>query len=340
MSITSDSSVPVPELDFTATVDRVLLHRRHPQEAFLADAAQTGPHRFVAAALLPAAHPHYAAHTGPSRHRDPLLLLECARQAETHAAHTLYGVEPDAHFVLRNWSAEFAAASEPASEPVEPTELLLTAVTSNPRLVRDRVRGLEFELELWAAGSWAGRVRMEVGYLSAAAYRVLRARRHGGPPPSSDDLVPADGRPVDPARVGRLRATDVVLLDVAAGQRVVTAVLRVPTENPSLFDHAQDHVPAMVLVEAARQLATLATQHWGGPGPDHTYLASLSSSFSAYAELTGPVELVATPAGGRAVEVIFRQDGADLGQARLGLAVPARTAERARGRGATWLGPR
>lgn len=320
MSIAPDS-VPVPELSFAGTVDLALLHRGNPSEAFLTDAIQTGPRTFVAAALLPETHAHYL---GPT---DPMLLLECARQAETYAAHTMYGVELDAKFVLRNWSAELARGGPQTSE------LTLTVITRNPKLMRDRIRGLDYDFELWSGGARVGRVLMEVGYVSGAAYSVLRSRKHNGPPPSSDDLVPTPGRPVEPARVGRDRDTDTVLRNVEAGPRAVTAVLRVPVENPSLFDHAQDHVPAMVLMEAARQLAGLATHEWGGPAPDATRMVDMASSFGAYAELTEPIELTAKPDGG-AVEVRFRQSASDLAQARIIMA------EQTRGRGATWLEPR
>ncbi|MEA2207360.1 MAG: 2-oxo-3-(phosphooxy)propyl 3-oxoalkanoate synthase [Blastocatellia bacterium] len=332
---------PVPPLCWSGTVDRALLHRRNPSEAFLTDAVRTGPDSFAAAALLPPAHPHYGGHTGPSRHRDPMLLLECARQAETYAAHALYGVEPDAHFVLRAWSAEFAAPGTPPAEFAAPgtaepssagTELLITAVTSNARLVRDRLRGLDYDLRLWVGAEQVGRVRMEVGYLGHPAYTVVRAREHPGGLPSSDRFTPAAGCPVEPALVGRLRATDAVLLDVAAGERTVGARLRVPVDNPSLFDHAQDHIPAMVLVEAARQLAALATRHWGGAAPDRTRMAAVSSSFNAYAELAEPLELTAVPAG-PAVEVGFTQAGTAIAQARVEMtgAGPERSA--------TWHGP-
>ncbi len=362
MPRTPAGSAPAPAagLSFATTVDLALLHRRNPSEAFLTGAVRTGPDRFDAAALLPPEHPHYAGHTGPSRRRDPMLLLECARQAETYAAHALFGVEPDAHFVLRNWSAEFfpAPADSPdgiadASEPDAsvPTELLITAVTANPRVVRDRVRGLDYQLELWADGALAGRVRMEVGYLSHPAYLVVRSRQHPGGLPSSDDLLPdgpsPDGcRPAPPARVGRTRATDTVLLDVASGPRTVTARLRTPVENASLFDHAQDHIPAMVLVEAARQLAALATEQWGGPAPERTRMTAMSSSFSAYAELAEPIELTATPATAPttiptatptaiagAVEVSFRQAGAEIAQAQITM-----TGHQPES-GMTWLGP-
>lgn len=326
MSISPDSAPPAG-LSFARTVDLALLHRRHPEEAFLTDAARTGPRGFVAAALLPPTHPHYGAHTGPSRNRDPMLLLECARQAETYAAHTIFGVELDARFVLRNWTCEFAAGA-PAGAPAGAGELMMTALIDNQRLMRGRTHGLDYDFELWLAGARVGRISMAVGYVSSAAYTVLRSRKHHGPPPSSDDLTPADGLPVAPGRVGRVRATDSLLLDVAAESRSVTARLRVPTENPSLFDHAQDHVPAMVLVEAARQLAALATHEWGGAAPDRTEMVSMSSSFSDYAELTEHVEMTATPRDGRSVEVTFRQGGTRIAQAQVVMAVPARSTGR------------
>jgi hypothetical protein len=275
-----------------------------------------------------------------------MLLLESAPQAETYAAHTMFGVEPDARFVLRNWSAEFAARLPHVAGG--PAELLMTAVTGSPQMVRDRIRGLDYELDLWLADARVGRVRMEVGYVGAAAYRIIRTRNHPGPLPSSDDLTPPNGSPVAPARVGRVRATDALLLDVAAGTPAVTARLRVPADNPSLFDHAQDHIPAMVLVEAARQLAALTTQVWGGAAPDRTRMTSMSSSFGAYAELNEPVEMTALPlaaagAGGRSVAVTFRQAGSDIAQARVVMAVPAQVGEHERGSqkgGTTWLGPR
>jgi hypothetical protein len=336
MSMTLDDHPPspLPRLSFASTVDRALIHRRNPDESFLTDAVRVDARRFAAAAVLPPAHPHYAGHTGPSRLRDPMLLLECARQAETYAAHTMFGVAPDARFVLRTWSAEFAV-DDVDDAPVTggPAELLMTAVTGDPRLLRGRICGLNYDLALWAAGVRAGRVSMDVGYLNSPAYAVLRSRKHHGPPPSSDDVVPPSGRPVDPARVGRVRPADVVLLDAATGAGSVGAVLRVPVDNPSLFDHAQDHIPAMVLMEGARQIAALATHLWGGAAPDRTVLAAMNASFAAFAELTEPTELTATPVAavrpvaGRLVDVAFRQAGTEIAHAQVVMAVPAPAAE-------------
>lgn len=369
-----------PALSFTDTVDLALLHRRHPTEAFLTDAVRTGPHGFAAAAALPADHPHYAGHTGPSRDRDPMLLLECARQAETYAAHTMFGVARDDRFVLRNWSVEFPPCGLPPA--TGPTALSITATTGNHRLVGDRTAGLDYDLELRVAGRRVGRVRMAVAYLTDPAYRMIRARRHPDRLPSSDDLAATAGRPVEPAEVGRLRATDTLLLDVAAGPDTVTARVRVPVENPSLFDHAQDHVPAMVLMEAARQVAALATRHWGGAAPDLTRMVAASASFTSYAELAEPIAVTATPvpaaaalpaaapsfvaspavgpssvvspavgpvggasapggwAGGGSVDVLFRQGGVAVAAVRIDLAVPPARPSDEQGRRAPWDGQR
>lgn len=59
-----------------------------------------------------------------------------------------------------------------------------------------------------------------------------------------------------------------------------------------MFDHAQDHVPAMVLSEAARQLALVALADIHGVSAMHTYATAISGSFREYVELDSPADLV------------------------------------------------
>ncbi|MDO0939458.1 AfsA-related hotdog domain-containing protein [Streptomyces sp. DG2A-72] len=67
--------------------------------------------------------------------------------------------------------------------------------------------------------------------------------------------------------------------------------LRVDTRHPVLFDHPTDHVPGMVLLEAARQ-ATAATA--GRP----VIPLDITSEFKRYAELHTPCLIEARPAPG------------------------------------------
>jgi hypothetical protein len=310
------------ELSFSRTVDRELIHRRNLTEVFLTDIQRVNEETFISAALLPVIHAHYTSHLGRIDLVDPMLLLECARQAETYAAHAFFDVEMGASFILRNWSMELSPRALGTSFS-GPTELVMIATTRAPRTVAGRVRGLTYTFELWVSGERLGQVGMEVGYVAKEPYLAMRARGRTGPVPSSADLSPVSaGVPVEPARVGRLHARDTLLLDVCAGRDEVTAALRVPADNPSLFDHAQDHVPGMVLLEAARQIAALAAGEWGADAPDRTAMVTMDASFSAYAELDAPVTMTATRAlrSAEEIDVTFHQNGTDISQVKVVIA--------------------
>jgi hypothetical protein len=299
------------DLGFLRTVDRSMVHRRALSEVFLTEVVRHGEDGFLAAAQLPPAHPHYG-NIASGAALDPLLLLECCRQAETYAAHAFFGVAMDAKFVLREWSMRL---SEQALRPhLGPGELTMVAGTSAGR---GRVA---YRMDLWLSGHLLGEVRMDVGYLPAALYPRVRSRSRGGPPPSSVDLPAQEGVLIAPERVGRVRPVDTLLLDTVLVRdsitgSSVTATVRVPVDNPSMFDHAQDHIPGMVLMEAARQLCLLAAHEFHGREPSRTSVTSLAANFHSYAELDAPV-VASVHAGAR---VVFRQHGVPITEAELGL---------------------
>nr|WP_248002016.1 AfsA-related hotdog domain-containing protein [Streptomyces sp. RPA4-2] len=54
------------------------------------------------------------------------------------------------------------------------------------------------------------------------------------------------------------------------------------TAHPTFFDHPVDHIPGMVLLEAARQAALVST------GMPDALLLGLKSNFARYAEFDAP----------------------------------------------------
>jgi A-factor biosynthesis hotdog domain len=327
------------ELSFSRTVPRTSVHRHNITEVFLTDVRTRdvrtrGPapaHRFAAAALLPVVHPHYTAHTGAANRRlDPMLLLECCRQAETYAAHAFYGVDDDTAFVLKGWSLSLRPGTfAPRTNGGGPVELVVDARTSGLRSVGGAARGLIQDFDLRAFDRPVAHARIEVAYLPQPAYAVLRMRGRQTPPPSSADCPLPTGIPVAPRRVGRIAATDTLLLDLFGTGDAVTAILRVPTDNPSLYDHPQDHVPGTVLVEAARQLAAVVTHRRRGAAPDRTVMTMMTASFRAYAELDAPIVLSARPVDGvdrptatQPVTVNVTQAGARVASIRIGMSEP------------------
>ncbi|WP_225636974.1 ScbA/BarX family gamma-butyrolactone biosynthesis protein [Streptomyces solaniscabiei] len=296
------------------TVPRESVHRQSPSEVFLGSAGPGPDGGFTARALLPRAHPYWTDHAHP-RAADPLLLLECCRQAETYAAHEYFGVSADTKFVLVDWSL----ALEPAAHgpAVTGAEVVIEATTHDAERRGDTLRSLAYRMRLSVDGAPAGEVRMRVRYVPEAVYRAMRARRDGSALPSSREYRGRpDGVPAPPAEVARTAADNVVLLDVRPDADAVRARMRVAGDHPSLFDHAQDHVPGMVLMEAGRQAALLALGRFGGRPAADWRIGVLRAEFSAYAELDAPLTVTAhrpEPAdradGALGVRVTFAQSG-------------------------------
>jgi hypothetical protein len=164
---------------------------------------------------------------------------------------------------------------------------------------------------------------MRVGYVPAATHAALRSRQRAGTP-----VTPAGAAirrwTAAPHLVGRSRPENVMLADVRGKNGPVTAVLRAPVDNPGVFDHPLDHVPGMVLTEAARQIAVLATNDRRGSAL-RTRMHELDGTFARYVELDRPAILSArpSPATGpaRTVEVEVAQDGIRAAHLVIGLTV-------------------
>lgn len=278
-------------LRFDRTVDRRLLHRRTSSEVFLTDAGEAGERGYRAGARLPASHSYYTDHAGHSA-LDPMLLLECARQAETYGAHVHLGVGDDTKFILRSWSMRLPGLFHGRSGTR--SDLSMSVTTDRPVGRAAPARSGSYEIEFALGDERVGDVRMDVGYLSSAAYSHVRTLRRGTPPVSSDD-VGATPATVAPAAVARTREINTLLADPERTGEGLRTRVRLPVDNPSMFEHAQDHLPGMVLTEAARQLCLLAGAELLGRPATTTTVIGFDLEFSQFAELDAPTTITAEP---------------------------------------------
>ena len=250
-----------------------LAHRPRAADVFPVEWVRLSDVRFRVTARWPADHAFF----GPvgDRHQDPMIVGETLRQTSMALAHAEFGAPADTHFVMRDLDVLtdpdrllLADADEPVTVDVVCSE------------VRRRGRGLNSmrtTMEFRRAGRLVARGTGSTGCTSPAAYRRLRERQLA----AQGARIPLP-EPVSSELVGRHRAEDVVL---APADRPGSWLLRAHTGHPVLFPRPNDHVPGMVLFEAARQAATAAS----GRLP---FLPSeLSVSFSRYAELDSPCRL-------------------------------------------------
>lgn len=271
-----------------------LAHRPRAQDVFAVEWARLSDIRFRVTAHWPADHAFFGA--VDDRHQDPMIVGETLRQTSMALAHAEFGAPADTHFVMRDLEISADPARLLLADAAEP--VTVDVVCSEVRRRGRGLNGMRTTMEFHRAGRLVARGTGSMGCTSPAAYRRLRERHLASR--SARTPLPA---PVPPELTGRHRAEDVVL---APADRPGTWLLRVHTGHPVLFPRPNDHVPGMVLFEAARQAATAAS----GRRP---FLPSdLSVSFSRYAELDRPcfidAEVLDKDDDGVTVRVSGRQD--------------------------------
>jgi hypothetical protein len=299
----------------TTTVPREYVHRASVAEVFLTNwsvdttTSDEPSDSFVVRAQWPRSHALFAPVGGQ---QDPLLMLESIRQAGTLLAHTEYGVPLGHQFLL--WGTYFTVVDASAFEVGSaPTEVELHTVCRDIVRRGRTIAGMRYEVSVRRDGRTIATGGANYSCTSPTAHRRLRDNR----PTSNDRALPA---PTAPAEVGHTNPEHVVLAAPAAPGEARWE-LRVDTGHPGYFDHPVDHVPGMMLIEAARQGARAVT---GQPG---ALLLGLEAEFTRYAELDSPCWIEARvddpdAAGNLRVQVSGVQQGEQVFAARLSLRQP------------------
>ncbi|MFI8240907.1 ScbA/BarX family gamma-butyrolactone biosynthesis protein [Streptomyces sp. NPDC085866] len=300
-------------------MDRALVHRTAVMEVFVTDAARLGEDTFAVALQGPRAHAYYNDHAWRPELLDPLFLLEAARQAVTVVAHQWLDVPYGTSFLISEWTTGFTDVAALRADGGAPAEFVIEVAARELKRRGTRLLAATLECAFVVGGHRVGTSTVTAGYLSGDGYHAHRAKSRGSVPPMSS-AMPAEraGVLVDPALVGRELAHNVVLVDSRSTADGIEARLDVPVRHAAMYDHPLDHVPAMALLEAARQIAVLAD----GRGPGDVYPHRFHAAFHRFVELDSPVTVRAHRDGGQ-VTVDFHQDDAVLCTATIGVAAAA-----------------
>ncbi|MFC8229823.1 ScbA/BarX family gamma-butyrolactone biosynthesis protein [Streptomyces sp. NPDC057287] len=236
---------------------------------------------------------------------DPRVLTQTIRQSGLVIAHAAYGVPLTDQTLLHYF--DFTVLPGFSVSPEGPCGLSVEVSVTEPKKRGRSVSSLSMDVRVLQGGSTAARADSEFGWISPRAYRRLRGEHltvdwNTWPLPA----------PVDPRTVGRPAPVDVVL---AAGDRPLRWELRNDVDNTVLYDHPVDHVPGLVLMEAAHQAAHAALH----PVPFEA--TTVTSAFERYAEFDRPcwIEAEVLPAapGETSVLVTATQDRETVFRGRL-----------------------
>lgn len=258
----------------TSTVPKELVHRASIAEVLLTGWRRRDENGFTVAGQWPRGHSFFS----PVQERhDPLIVAETFRQAAILLAHAEFGVELDQHFLM--WDLHIEVQSDQLAVGRAPASVELDITCHDVTWRRGTLAAVRYEATVLREGRPVATAGGSCTCTSPAVYRRLRGRALDAP-----GTPPALNAPMAPQNVGRTSPMDVVLSPTAHDARWL---LRCDTRHPVLFDHQGDHVPGMVLLEAARQ-ATVATLGQGA------FPRLLNSRFHRYVELDAPCTIEAT----------------------------------------------
>ncbi|MFD8256379.1 ScbA/BarX family gamma-butyrolactone biosynthesis protein [Streptomyces werraensis] len=253
----------------TTTVPKEFVHRASIAEVLLTDWARLDEHRFTVAAQWPRGHSFF---TSTHNCHDPLMVAETFRQAGMLLAHTELGVPLGYQLLVRDLGVHIKPEHLGVGATPATVELHMTATD-----VRQRggiLTSCRYDAVIHRDGHPAGTAHGTVTCMAPATYRRIRTLH--GPHTTQPPLTLT--APLAPQLVGRSSPKDVVLSPTThPGQWR----LRVDPTHPILFDHPLDHVPGMLLLEAARQSTTATLGH---TTPPH----HIDSTFTRYVELNTP----------------------------------------------------
>ncbi|MEU6055349.1 ScbA/BarX family gamma-butyrolactone biosynthesis protein [Streptomyces xanthochromogenes] len=250
-----------------------LLHRSRTEDAFAVGWNQRGEGYFTVQARLPSDHPFFT--PTPQGTYDPLLLVEVMRQSSILVSHAGLGVPLDYHFMLSD--LEFACRPEYLAIHAGPDDVEIDVLLPEiSRYTSGKPSRLTCHWIMrragWTVATGVGRTR----FTSPQVYQRLRMGRQ-----TAVACAPS-ATPLPEHHVGRTRAEDVLL---CPADEPNTWQLSVDTTHPTLFQRPNDHVPGMVLFEAARQAAAATL------GPERCIPSSGAVSFRRYAEFGEPFQL-------------------------------------------------
>ncbi|MEU8589433.1 ScbA/BarX family gamma-butyrolactone biosynthesis protein [Streptomyces sp. NPDC048664] len=297
----------------TTTVPREYVHRSSLAEVFLTGCTKLDDTHFALSGQWPRAHTFFTSADGV-RH-DPMQAAETIRQTGLYLAHAELGVPLGHQFLM--WDLHVTAYAERLAIGAEPSDLDLTAVCTSMKWKGKRLSEFSMEISVERDGVACAVGGGRFTCIAPATYQRLRAGA-GARAGSGPGRGHGAGRTHPPAApeasvFGRTLPFDVVL---SPSDRPGRWLLDPDPRHPILFDHSGDHMPGMVLLEAARQAAC------GLLHPEPLTPSDIQAEFFRYAEFGAPCwieagELPEDGDGSRRVLVTGRQEGETVFTARI-----------------------
>lgn len=309
-------ALEVRPLSYDRTVPYGFVHKSGTTEVLVTDHTRVDAQTVVMAGELPAAH-RYFSDLPPSKRLDLIPVLELCRQGCYVLAHGYYGAPDGERFILR----ELSGTLRPEAPGVSKVRVEVTVARAFQRDGRTAGLALDYKVTT-VTGEELATAKSSLSWLNEETWAGIRAEGRAGHGLGEQIGAPDRTGPFPTPRVvGRTAEANVLLADTVFHRGVMTARLAPDLGNQAMFEHPQDHIPGMVLVEAARQAALWAlSRHLVVPA-NRLMVTGLDTRFHLIGELDLATRCTATVtfnrSGRSTVRVTFAQAGVEIGAATI-----------------------
>ncbi|PBD02201.1 A-factor biosynthesis hotdog protein [Streptomyces sp. Ag82_O1-15] len=271
----------------TTTVPREYVHRSTLAEVFLTGCEQTGDTHYTLTAQWPRAHTFFT--TPDGTHHHPLQAAETIRQTGLYLAHAELGIPLGHHFLMRN--LHLTTHPQHLTIGPTPTDLTLTATYTPHHPHTKRPTDFTMHITITRNGHPTATGTGRFTCLTPTTYQRLRHPHTTTADTTTTDTTTSTSTSTSstatqhqppnppPTHYGRTLPHDIVLTPTPHPH---TWQLTPNPHHPILFDHTTDHIPGMVLLEAAHQAATAHTHPTPTTHPNHP--TTLHATFHHYTE--------------------------------------------------------
>lgn len=291
-----------------------LVYKRAPEQAFVSDWLwDRDAGLFKIAARLPLAHARFSDTATP--HHDIVLVAEVLNQAGVIVASNLLSVPLDTQFLLHR----FEVVLDPVNNSIRTSDSVRMVLSmdrqSNFKTRPDgRTTRASMSTTCTIDDKASGHCEVTGIFVSPQTYEALaRGRKVGAQTPRGS--APAARE----SNTGRSNLTNSVITPLA-GERergYVTTVVA-DEDDPTFFDQPLDHLPGLLLFEAAKQSATAAICHDRGVDSDRVVISAAEFAFTRFAELHGETRChIDVTRGVQEIGLEFEHDGRRVCQATL-----------------------
>lgn len=221
-------------------------HKNHEEEIFVVGLVIISDTKSIVKCSFKNSHKHYDDTINAPYLLNPMLFLECCRQAETYIAHQLFLLDESTHFVLKFWSLNIIKDNYERFHRNNCSFFNIHVETNNAPDITLRLRENKYYFLIEIENRILAKSEFDVRYISDDCYSNFRGN-------ASTDCGEYDIPRLAPNFVGYRSLYNSILSNFEQSSGQYQALINVNQSNITYNDHVQDHITGMNIVEAAKQ---------------------------------------------------------------------------------------